>query len=322
MTNHENAFPGVRPPVSGMEFLAGAVDSHVHCCPHINRRTVTLFDAVRSASDHGLVGLGLMDVFSNTSGLAALANLELGHLGVDVFGGVILEPYAGGLSPRAVATALKMGYGTGGGARFVSLPCHHTAFVARSEKRSPAYIETTLSIPEAGPLPDPLPEIVDLCVEADVVFNLGHLSGPEAVRVAQAAAERGCTRMLAPAGYLTPDEAKAIAAAGCMLEFSFFVFSHATDIPQTMIDSERHRFARADFFNALEIVEALGPENIVLSSDSGALVLPPPVEAFREFIMMFASSGVAPEALRRMTADNPAQLFKVRGRPGETEAGS
>lgn len=320
MTMQENAFAGARAPVPGMEFLAGAVDSHVHCCPHINRRTVTLFDAVRSAADHGLAGLGLMDVFANTSGLAALANLELGHLGVDVFGGVILEPYVGGLSPRAVATALKMGYGTGG-ARFVSLPCHHTAFVARSEKRSPAYIETTLAIPETGPLPDPIPEIVDLCVEADVVFNLGHLSGPEAVRVAEAAAARGCTRMLAPAGYLTPDEAKAIAATGCMLEFSFFVFSHATDIPQTMIDAERHRFARADFFNALEIVEALGPEKIVLSSDSGALVLPPPVEAFREFIMMFASSGVAPEALRRMTAENPARLFKVR-RPASEAGGA
>jgi hypothetical protein len=298
------------PSVPGMEFLVGAVDSHVHCAPHINQRTVTLFDAVRAAAAAGLAGIGIMDVFANTSGLAALANRELGHLGVDVFGGVILEPYAGGLSPRAVQTALKMGYGTGG-ARFVSLPCHHTAFVARSEKRSPAYIETTLAIPETGPLPDPLPEIIDLCVEADVVFNLGHLSGAEAVRVAEIAARQGCTRMLAPAGYLTLDEARAIVAAGCMLEYSFFVFSHATDVPQTMIDAERHRFPRADFFRALEILGEIGSQYAVLSSDSGALVLPPPVEAFREFIMMFAGSGIAPDDLHRMTADNPARLFKI-----------
>ncbi len=293
-----------------MDLLCGAVDSHVHCCPHINQRTVTLFDAVRAASRAGLAGLGLMDVFANTSGLAALAQLELGHLGVDVFGGVILEPYAGGLSPRAVQTALRMGYGSGG-ARFVSLPCHHTAFVARSENRSPAYVETTLSIPERGELPDPLPEIIDLCVEADVVFNLGHLSGPETVRVAEAAVRRGCRRMLAPAGYLTIEEARAIAIAGCMLEYSFFVFSHATDIPQTMIDAEKHRFARADFCRALTVVQTVGPENVVLSSDSGALVLPPPVEAFREFVMMFASSGLGIEAIRRMIAENPASLFKV-----------
>lgn len=305
------------PGAPGLDLLAGAVDSHVHCAPHINQRTVTVFDAVRAAAAHGLSGLGIMDVFANTSGLAALAMRELGHLGVDVFGGIILEPYAGGLSPRAVRTALGMGYGSGG-ARFVSLPCHHTAFVARSEGRSPAYVEDTLAVPETGPLPDPLPEIVDLCVEADVVLNLGHLSGPEAVAVAREAARRGCTRMLAPAAYLAPEEARAIVDAGGLIEYSFFVFSHATDIPQTMIDAEKHRFARADFHRALSIVADVGAERVVLSSDSGAVVLPPPVEALREFVMMFRGSGVADADLRRMIVDNPARLFKV-ARPEPVE---
>ena len=312
----ENTTQRRAPSLPGMEFLTGATDSHVHCCPHINQRTVTLFDAVHAAAHAGLAGLGLMDVFANSSGLAALANRELGHLGVDVFGGVILEPYAGGLSPRVVQTAVKMGYG-GGGARFVSLPCHHTAFVARSERRSPSYIETCLSVAPSGELPDPLPEIIDLCVEADVVFNLGHLSGPECVTVAELAAQRGCRRMLCPAGYLDADEASAIVSAGALLEYSFFVFSHATDISQTMIDAERHRFARADFERAVSIVGQLGSENFVLGSDSGALVLPPPVEAFREFILMFVSSGISHDDIRKMTADNPARLFKIAALRGD-----
>ena len=313
-----------RPVIPGMELLAGAVDSHVHCCPHINRRTVTVFEAVRAAASAGLAGIGLMDVFANSSGLAALARRELAHLGVDVFGGIILEPYVGGLSARVVETALKMGYGDSGdtpaGARFVSLPCHHTAFVGRSERRSPAYVETCLAIPEQGPLPEPLPEIIDLCVEADVVFNLGHLSGAEAVRVAEQAAARGCRRMLCPAGYLDAGEATAIAATGCMLEYSFFVFSHATDVAQTMIDAERHRFARADFQRAVEIVAAVGAAHFVVSSDSGALVLPPPVEAFREFALMFAGSGVAKADLAKMIRGNPARLFKVARPGGEAAA--
>ena len=93
------------PPIAGMERLEGAVDSHVHCCPHINDRTVSVFDATRQAAAAGMKGLGLMDVFANSSGLAALAMRELGHLGVDVFGGIILEPYVGGLSARVAATA-------------------------------------------------------------------------------------------------------------------------------------------------------------------------------------------------------------------------
>jgi hypothetical protein len=299
-----------RPALPGAEYLVGAVDGHVHCCPHINRRTVTVFDAVRAAAAAGMRGIGLMDVFANSSGIAALAKRELGHLGVDVFGGIILEPYVGGLSPRSVRTAIGMGY-SAGGARFVSLPCHHTAFVARSERRSPLYVETCLSIPESGELPDPIPEIIDLCIEADIVFNLGHLAGVEAVRVADSAARRGCRRMLAPAGYLTSDEATAIAATGCVLEFSFFVFSHATEVGQTMIDAERHRFPRADFASAVDIITKLGPDGIIVQSDSGAVILPPPVEALREFVMMFEGSGISAEALRRMVGENPARLFKV-----------
>lgn len=306
------------PSVSGAEHLRGAIDSHVHCCPHINQRTVTVFDAVRSASKVGMRGLGLMDVFANTSGFAALANRELGHLGVDVFGGIILEPYAGGLSPRTVTMALKMGYGDGG-ARFVSLPCHHTAFVARSEGRSPAFIETCLEIPEKGGLPDPLPEIIDLCVAADVVFNFGHLSGPEVIRVAEEAARRGCTRMLAPAAYLTLDEAREIASTGSMLEFSFFVFSHATDVPQTMIDSEFHQFPRADLRRAVSVIKEIGANRIILSSDSGTLVLPPPVEAFREFVVMQIACGINPAEIRKIIDDNPSRLFKVREMTGQDD---
>lgn len=295
----------------GMEFLHGAVDGHVHACPHINRRTVTVFDAVRAAADVGMRGLGLMDVFANSSGLAALANRELGHLGVDVFGGIVLEPYVGGLSVRTVETALGMGYGPGGGARFVSLPCHHTAFVARSEQRSPAYIETCLTIPLAGELPDPLPAIIDRCIAADVVLNFGHLSGEEAVRIAEVAAQRGCTRMLCPAGYLAVDEAEAIVAAGAMLEYSFFVFSHATDVPQTMIDAERHVFPRASLATAIDVIDRVEPANVVLGSDAGALVLPPPVEALREFVVLLIGNGISEAAIRTMVAINPARLYRV-----------
>ncbi len=301
------------PPIPGppgMELIRGSVDSHVHACPHINQRTLTVFDAVRAAAAAGQRGIGLMDVFANTSGLAALARRELAHLGVDVFGGIILEPYAGGLSPRAVTTALGMGYGDGG-ARFVSLPCHHTAFVARSENRSPAYIESCLSVPTTGPLPDPLPEIIDLCIAADVVFNLGHLSGPEAVAVAEAAATRGCTRMLCPAAYLTREEALAVSATGCTLEYSFFVLSHATDVPQTMIDAEPHQFARADVRRVVDVLKTVPPEKVVLSSDSGSVTLAPPVEALRELLMLLIGCGAPRDAVRIMVSETPARLFKV-----------
>jgi hypothetical protein len=297
--------------------LHGAIDSHVHCAPHINARTVTVFDAVREAAQAGLVGLGIMDVFANTSGLAALAMRELGHLGVDVFGGIILEPYVGGVDTRVVENALRMGYGPGTGARFVSLPCHHTRFVAQSERRPPDYVAACFHWDEGEALSDTLKAIFDRIAAAGAVFNTGHVTGGEAVRLVEAARSRGVEKILCPASYFSPDEGKAVAARGAFLEFSFFVLSHATAIGQTMIDGEKHRFPPVTLDSVIEKIKLVGPEKCVLSSDSGSYVLPPPVEAFREMIVMVQSAGFTDDEISRMIALNPAYLFR---KPEMTDA--
>ena len=295
----------------GMEMLRGAIDSHVHCCPHINGRTVTVFDAVREAAKAGLGGIGLMDVFANSSGLAALAMKELDDLGVEVFGGIILEPYVGGISTRVVEAALDMGYGPGTGARFVSLPCHHTRFVAQSEGRDPAYVATCLAIPLKGVLPDPLGEIMERVADKDVVFNTGHLTGEECIRVVEEAAKRGVRQILCPASYFTTDEAREVVGLGAFVEFAFFVMSHATQVGTTMIDSEKHCFSPVTLASVVEKIRAVGPEHTVLSSDSGSFILPPPVEALREWLLMIESEDFSRDDIRRMVAENPAMLFKV-----------
>src|SRR5689334_3703966 len=94
----------------GNELLQGAVDGHVHACPHINARSVNVFDAVRDAAAVGMRGIGLMDNFANSSGAAALARRELSGLSIDVWGGLIMEPVAGGVSADAARIALDYGY--------------------------------------------------------------------------------------------------------------------------------------------------------------------------------------------------------------------
>lgn len=293
----------------GMELLAGAVDNHVHACPHINARSLTVLDAVRDAAAAGMRAIGLMDNFCNSAGYAALAMRELGHLGVEVFGGLIMEPPAGGVSADTVRVAL--GYGYGEGARFVSLPTHHTRNIALMERRSPAYVESCLAIPESGPLPDPLPEILDLIAAHDVVFNTGHVSGPEAVRAVEAAQAAGVTRILVPCSHYDAATVAAVTALGACAEFSFFFLSHATQVGLTHVDAEAHTVPAVSLPEMAALIRAAGPERSILSGDCGVAVLPPPVEGLREFLLMIASAGFDREALRRMSADNAAALFRV-----------
>ena len=93
------------------------------------------------------------------------------------------------------------------------------------------------------------------------------------------AARRGCRRILCPASYYDPQTVTELVRLGAFVEFSFFVMSHATQVGQTMIDAEKHRFAAVDLEAVAANIEAVGCASVVLSSDSGSYVLPPPVEA-------------------------------------------
>jgi hypothetical protein len=298
-----------------MDLLVGAVDGHVHACPHINARRLDVFEAVRDAAAAGMAGLGLMDNFANSSGLAALVRRELSALEIDVWGGLIMEPPAGGVSVEAARIALAYGYGPGTGARFLSLPTHHTRFIARQEGRSPLYIESCFHVPLSGPLPDPLPELLELAARHDVVFNLGHLSDDEAIRLAREARARGVTRVLAPANVTAPQAVAELAALGAFVEFSFFFVSHATAVGLTHVDSERHRITAAPLDAMVTRMRSAPLNQIVLSSDCGVFLLPPPVEGLREFLLLLEAAGFQRAELQRMVRETPTQLFKVGSSP-------
>lgn len=294
----------------GSELLNGAVDSHIHACPHLNARSLNVFDAVREAADAGMSAIGLMDNFCNTSGYAALAMQELGHLGITVFGGLIMEPPAGGVTFEAVQAALGYGY-TGQGARFISLPTHHTRHIARMENRSATYVENCFFVPEAGELSDPMPAILDAVAASSAVFNTGHISAIEALRMVELAKTRGIDRILCPSSHYEPEEITALTDMGAIAEFSFFFVSAATEIGLTHVDAERHMVPRVRLEQLVERISAAAPGKAICNSDAGVSVLPPPVEALREFLLLLAAGGIDEKSLRTMVDDTPKWLFRL-----------
>lgn len=295
----------------GTHLLKGAIDCHVHCAPHLSGRSVNVFDAVRQAAAAGMRAIGIMCNFQNTSGFAALANDELGHLGVEAFGGLIMQPTAGGVTLEAARTAIGYGYGPGTGARFVSLPTHHTRHVATREGRSPAFLETTFSVPDSGKVPDPVPAIMDLCAAKDVVFDCGHVAAHEAVALAEEARRRGVTRLRTHCTRYAPDAIAAIVALGGYAEFSFFVLTHATQVGLTHVDEEKHKIPASSVIQDYTPRLRAAGDRAILSTDAGVYLLPPPVEAFREYLMLVESEGFSEAEIRRMSSDNPAALFGV-----------
>ncbi|NGM22132.1 amidohydrolase family protein [Roseomonas stagni] len=295
----------------GSHLLKGAIDCHVHCAPHLNGRSVNVFEAVRQAAAAGMKAIGIMCNFQNTSGFAALANDELGHLGCHAFGGVIMQPTAGGVTLEVAKAAIGYGYGPGTGARFVSLPTHHTRYIAEREGRSPAFLETTFQVPENNVVPDVVRAIMDLCAEKDVVFDCGHVSGREAVALAEEAKKRGVTRIRTHGSRYTTDQIKAIVALGGYVELSFFILTHATQVGLTHVDEEKHKISSASTIQDFAPRIRAAGDRCILSSDAGVFLLPPPAEAFREYLLLVQSEGFSDAELRRMTSTNPAALFGI-----------
>jgi hypothetical protein len=294
----------------GMHYLKGAVDCHVHTCPHLNGRSANIFESVRQAAAAGMRAIGLMDNFQNSSGYAALATAELGHLGVEIFGGLIMQPTAGGVTYEAARNAVDYGYGPGTGARFLSLPTHHTKSVARSEGRTGLYLEAAFGVPPNGKVPEPVPAIMDLCAERDIVFDCGHVEGWEAVALAQEARRRGATHVRTHAGGYDTQTIQALVSLGAYCEFSFFALTHATQVGLTHVDQEKHRAPSKTVQDLTPRIRAAGDKAIV-SGDAGIYLLPPPVEAFREFLLLLESEGFSEAELRRMSSTNPGDLFRI-----------
>jgi hypothetical protein len=294
----------------GMHYLKGAVDCHVHSCPHLNGRSANVFESVRQAAAAGMRAIGLMDNFQNSTGYAALASAELGHLGIEVFGGLIMQPTAGGVTYEAARNAVDYGYGPGTGARFLSLPTHHTKAVAKREGRTGLYLEAAFGVPASGKVPDPVPAIMDLCVERDIVFDCGHVEGWEAVALAQEAKRRGATRVRTHCGRYEVDVIRELVSLGAYAEFCFFLLTHATQVGLTHVDQEKHKAPGQTVQDLAPRVRAAG-DRAIASSDAGMYLLPPPVEAFREFMLLLESEGFTEAELRRMNTDNPTALFRV-----------
>jgi hypothetical protein len=294
----------------GMHLLNGAVDCHVHTCPHLNGRSANIFDSVRQAAAAGMRALGLMDNFQNSSGYAALAMEELGHLGIEVFGGLIMQPTAGGVSYEVARNAVDYGYGPGTGARFLSLPTHHTRAVAVREHRSLAYLETTFWVPENGVVPDPVPAIMDLCAERDIVFDCGHVDEREAVALVEEGRRRGATRLRTHCGGYSPAAIAELSRLGAYCEFSFFVLTHATQVGLTHVDQEKHRAPSRTVQDLSPRIKAAG-DKAIISGDAGIFLLAPPVESFRQFMLLLQAEGFEEPALRQMSAANPIALFRI-----------
>jgi hypothetical protein len=276
--------------------LVGAIDLHVHSDPDSYRRSVDPFEAAINAKSRGMRAIVLKNHFSQTAGLAYLVRKQVP--GIEVFGGIALNTPVGGINPEAVRhmTEIRGGYG-----RIVWMPTHDSEQEVTTLKEKRPFVAVSAN----GKLLPKVHEVLDLIAQRDLVLATGHVSAKELVLLLQAAKAHKITRIIVTHPtlgeqftFLTIPQMKAAAQQGAYIEFvSYFAFEPGTD---------------ADVKKTADIIHAIGPASVIISSDVGLAGRPLHPDALALAAQALRKQGFTEADLNRMFKENPARLLGLK----------
>lgn len=267
--------------------LQGVIDIHIHTNPDIRVRRLSDLELAAEARRVGARAVVIKSHLVTTMDRAAIAREAVP--GIDVFGGIVLNPHVGGLNAIAVDTAIKLG------AKLVWLP---TSFSSNERKRQGKSdgIETVID----GKVVPALLPILKMIAESGVALGTGHLTPAETLVVVEEARKQGVGKIVVNhPEWATVD--MSIGDQKRLAEFDvFFERCYARNVGGTY---------DKNFQRNLDAMEALGFESTIVATDGGQVENPMWSEALAEYIGFLRQAGVPQATVDRMTKTNPATVL-------------
>ena len=267
--------------------LTGVIDMHVHAGPDSRPRAMNDWEAVRMAEAAGLRAVLLKNHFTMTPDRAALAAQLVPNL--HVFGGVALNRSVGGINPEAVR---QMAAFSGERGKVVWLPTFDSEFfVTRAGTSGPFVPVLEDGRPVAG-----LIEVFSVVAENDLVLAMGHSSPEEVLALIPFAREQGVENILVTHVFgqdATRSQIRQMAALGAIMEMDWLA---AYTNPPLLDDY-------------VEVIQSVGAESFIISSDFGQEGNPDHATGMRDFIIALRSREINQEQIDIMAKYNPAKLL-------------
>jgi hypothetical protein len=285
-----NAKPSVDQELSD-PVLTGAIDLHAHHGPDAYDRQWDAFEVVKLAKERGMRAVVLKNHWTETAGLAQLIR-KYGAPGIEVFGSVTLDTPVGGVNPMAVRYMADV-EGTRG--RIVWMPTHD------SEHEVNYYKETRAKaiVSRNGRLIPEVFEVLDLIKERNLTLATGHVTPEETLMIMAAARQRGITRIIVTHPLLGPQ----------FTELTLPQMQEAVTLGGAIeITAGALRSDGAAKTRAIEVIKALGTQNVFVGSDSGLIGTPNHPDALAMAIKSLRAAGFSEQDLNRMFKETPARL--------------
>ena len=296
------------PSDAARDLVRGAFDLHVHISPDVVERRIDDIGLARRFAELGLAGFVLKSHYNSTAERAAVVRAAVP--GIDVLGAIVLNRAVGGINPVAVEIAAREG------ARKVWLPTvdseNERAHLAAAgpDTKLPVWSKLEFELREKGIGADPvavfdadgelLPETRDvlaLAAEHGMVLSTGHISGPEALTVLEAALAAGVENVVLthpdyPGQAISVDDQVEMARKGAMIERCFTT-------PFT---------GKCGWEQWLDGTRAVGPERTVVTSDLGQVKNPPVEDGLPLMAEKLLEAGFSEDEVRTMAVDNTRLL--------------
>lgn len=286
------------------EALQGAVDLYVHAKPDLLARRL---DDIALATELKKDGLGAALHRHHFAPTAERARLASDATGFELYGALLLNGTAGGLEPRVVELALRMG------ARWVSLPSLSARRYQAGDNDNP-YSRNAVRVAGTVPVVDDegnlLPElhdIFDLVASNDVVLSLGYIDFAEAMAAVQAARRHKVSRIVAtnPASIM----GLSLAEMTELIAFPQVTFEFAASSARSFLGGAPALPPR----DLVGLVRRFGVERCALSSDSGHAGAPTTYRLLSAVCTDLAAEGLTTAELRALVRDNPSRLIGLAG---------
>lgn len=290
------------------KILEGAVDLHVHPAPSPLPRRLDAAEAAKLAEEAGFRAIVVKSHHHSTvMDVLALESWALEGAQVGLYGGVALNGPVGGLNPKAVDLALKMG-GKIVWFPTISSPQHIRHHAEHPDLKFPKLAvqllpEEPVDVLDAGVLRPEVYAILESIRDAGAILASGHMAPDRITAVLEAAREVGVERMLVnhPNFVIeaTHDDARRWVELGAVIEHSLCMYD------------DESSFYHWDVDTLVAWVEAIGPEHSTLGSDLGQMSNPLPTDSFRKIVAKLLEKGLREDDVKLMVRDNPARLLGV-----------
>lgn len=291
--------------------LEGTIDLHIHTIPDAFPRLMDDVETVSQAKAVKMRALMLKCHVSATPDRAYIAQRAVGG-GIDVYGMICLNTPVGGMNPEAVKTAIRMG------AKAVWMPSmwaeNHARYVRESQKLM-GYETIGMQFPDPGEtiltsdgrMKPEVKEILRLVADQDLMLSTGHLSLKESHLLLDEAKKMNIKKLIVHTVnyhvlHYPLEDLKRMVDKGAFLEYGF------TSLPYPIWEPADPK-RRITLDDVVTSMRAVGVENCIITSDSGQVSSPPPVECMRLWIEFLEIKGFKAEEIDYLARRNPAKLL-------------